>query len=63
MDMGYALVYDLSRVIYDGVFTCTGDASCPANDHTNEHGEDRERGYDTARIHSDAGYALNHRWI
>lgn len=36
MDMGFAIVYDLSRALYDRghTFTCIG-KDCPSNDHTN----------------------------
>jgi hypothetical protein len=45
MDMGFALVYDLSRCLYPQGFGCIGDTTtgrigdrgvrCPSNDHTN----------------------------
>ena len=62
MDMGYHLVYGLSRVIFDD-FPCTGIAAygvgrCPSNDHSNG-----DRDYVAGRLHSDPGYALNHRWL
>ncbi len=109
MDMGFHLVYSLSRVLYAGAFRCTGIESgpgrCPANDHSNERSrwvrrevttehadpvlyrqaraeghapavavtmarrgfetvrEHVEPNYSTDRIHSDAGYALSHRWV
>lgn len=66
MDMGYALVYNLARHLYRDGFACIGPAltnergkSCPSNDHSNE----RERNYTVGRMHSDPGYALNHRWV
>lgn len=37
MDMGSALVYDLSRRLYPNGFSCIGE-SCPSNDHSNDYG-------------------------
>ncbi len=63
MDMGYHVAYSLSRALYSDGFPCTGEdhgpGRCPSNDHFNE----RERNYTPGRVHSDPGYALNHRWI
>ena len=56
MDMGFALVYDLSYVLFKDGFTCMGE-KCPANDHNNG-----DRDY-TPHQHSDPGYALKQRWI
>jgi hypothetical protein len=56
MDMGFHLVFTLSRVLFRGAFECIGD-KCPANDHVNG---DRDR---TPHKHSDAGYALRQRWL
>ena len=56
MDMGFALVYDLSYVLFKDGFTCIGE-KCPANDHNNG-----DRDY-TPHQHSDPGYALKQRWI
>jgi hypothetical protein len=53
MDMGYDLVYRLSRRLYPDGFGCTGD-SCPSNDHINREDNDH---------HRDGGYALKHRWF
>lgn len=63
MDMGFHLVYSLGRVLYRGNFLCSGEPNCPANDHVNERGAERKAGYRIGRKHSDAGYALNHRWL
>lgn len=55
MDMGFALVYDLSRRLYPDGFACIGpDRSCPSNDHNNR----VER-----KHHPEGGYALRHAWI
>lgn len=56
MDMGFALVYDLSRVMFNDGFECVG-AGCPSNDHSNG-----DRDY-TPHRHSDSGYALKQRWL
>lgn len=38
MDMGFALVYGLSRALYPDGHRCTGDArTCPSNDHANDY--------------------------
>lgn len=58
MDMGFHLVYSLSRVVFAEGFDCIGEG-CPSNDHVNE----RERNYTPGRRHSDPGYALNHEWL
>lgn len=58
MDMGFHLVYTLSRVLFRDNFHCTG-KGCVSNDHHNE----AKRNYRKGRKHSDAGYALNHRWM
>ena len=56
MDMGFAIVYDLSRVLFRDGFDCIGEG-CPANDHRNG-----DRDY-TPHRHSDPGYALRQRWL
>lgn len=55
MDMGFAMVYELSARIFDE-FICIGEA-CPSNDHSNG-----DRDY-TPHKHSDTGYALRQRWL
>lgn len=55
MDMGFHLVYSLSRVLFDK-FECIG-KGCPSNDHVNG-----DRNYEP-HAHSDGGYALSHRWL
>lgn len=63
MDMGFHLVYSLSRVLYPHGHDCTGEgdgaygSSCPSNDHSNG-----DRDY-TPHHHADGGYALRHRWL
>jgi hypothetical protein len=63
MDMGFAIVYDLSRVTFRDGFLCSGKQDCPANDHVNERGDARKAGYRKGRKHSDPGYALEQRWL
>lgn len=43
MDMGFHLVYNLSRTLFDDShpFTCTGD-KCPSNDHSNAYYHERD---------------------
>jgi hypothetical protein len=56
MDMGFALVYRLSSVLFPDGHECIGQG-CPSNDHSNG-----DRDY-TPHHHSDGGYALKHRWF
>lgn len=56
MNMGFHLVYSLSRVLFPDGFDCTGDF-CPSNDHSN--GAER----DGKMHHNDGGYALKQRWL
>lgn len=62
-DMGFHLVYSLSRTLWPDGFVCIGQGDgshaqrCPSNDHTNG-----DRDY-TPHTHSDGGYALRHRWL
>ena len=42
MDMGFHLVYSLSRTLFQDAFTCIGDG-CPANDHNNVYYHERAR--------------------
>lgn len=58
MDMGFALVYNLSRKMFPNGYQCAGEG-CPANDHHNHPYPDR----DGKMHHADGGYALNQRWI
>ena len=53
MDMGFALVYDLSCTMWPSGFDCIGNG-CPSNDHSNH--EDNAH-------HKDGGYALKKSWI
>jgi hypothetical protein len=53
MDMGFHVVYNLSRVMFRDGFDCVGNG-CPSNDHSN--GENNAH-------HKDGGYALKQRWL
>lgn len=56
MDMGFHLVYNLSRNLFRDEFVCIGD-KCPSNDHSNG-----DRNYQPHK-HSDGGYALRQKWL
>ena len=68
MDMGFALVYNLSHVLFPEGFGCIGER-CPSNDHPNgdrsyrRHNEGKEDPAGSAHWHRDGGYALRHRWL
>lgn len=57
MDMGFALVYNLSCVLWPEGFGCIG-KGCPSNDHANG-----DRDYTPGHQHSSGGYALRQRWL
>jgi hypothetical protein len=58
MDMGFALVYELSWVLFRDGFKCAGRAArCPSNDHSN--GMKYRKG---TKHSDDPGYALRHQW-
>jgi hypothetical protein len=63
MDMGFDLVYSLSRTLYRDGFECAGagevsfHTACPSNDHSNG-----DRDY-SPHHHSDGGYAISQRWL
>ena len=56
MDMGFHIVYNLSRTLFPSGFTCIGNG-CPASDHPNG---DRNR---EPHKHGNGGYALQQRWL
>lgn len=65
MDMGFALVHNLSYALYREGYNCCGDSErpskrCPSSDHVNP-GPDRSN-YAADRVHKD-GYALRQRWL
>ena len=43
MDMGFALVYSLSRMLFPNGHDCTGAPGCPSNDHSNDYNEAAHR--------------------
>lgn len=57
MDMGYHVVYSLSRVLFTAGFHCIGNG-CPSNDHVNG-----DKNYKHSNLHKDGGYALRHSWL
>lgn len=68
MDMGFAIVYDLSHVLYPEGFGCIG-PSCPSNDHSNgdrdytPHDPTHDFGQPQRHNHwhTSGGYAVSHR--
>ena len=63
MDMGFQLVYVLSRILYADSFYCVGkgkrsERGCPSNDHVNG-----STNYRKSHKHSDGGYALIQKWL
>ena len=56
MDMGFALVYELSHALWPKGYGCIGEG-CPSNDHSNG-----DRDY-TPHQHAGGGYALKQRWL
>jgi len=52
MDMGFALVYDLSGCLFPDGFKCIGE-KCPGNEHFNNVETD---------FHKNGGYALRQAW-
>ena len=61
MDMGFALIYELSHKLYGDGYKCLGQGKCPSNYHSNvRHHEGETERFDL--VHTD-GYALRHRWI
>ena len=67
MDMGFAIVYELSYAMFKDGFGCIGEG-CPSNDHSNG-----DRDYTPHKLyglkpqcdhwHKDGGYCLKHEWI
>ncbi len=53
MDMGFHLVYNLGRSLWELGFDCVGE-HCPSNDHTNRENNAQ---------HRNGGYALRSRWV
>ena len=59
MDMGFELIYTLSRTLFPDGFECIG-KGCPASDHVNP---PQDRNYEPHLHPIDGGYALGHRWL
>lgn len=59
MDMGFHLVYTLSRALFPQGFDCLGER-CPSNDHSNAR---FYRGQEVPTHHKEGGYALCHHWL
>jgi len=61
MDMGFSVVYNLSRTLYGSGYDCIKDdennVRCPSNFHVNNRDKSK-----TEPVHTD-GYALRHRWL
>jgi hypothetical protein len=62
MDMGFALVYNLSSALFRDGFGCVGEG-CPSNDHSN--GDRNREPHTDARPHwhTSGGYAIRQRWL
>jgi hypothetical protein len=60
MDMGFLVVYSLSRVLWRNGAPCTG-KNCTSNDHTN--GMPRPERGSKKLVHSDGGYTLRQEWL
>ena len=58
MDMGFDLVYNLSRTLWPNGHRCAG-KRCRSNDHSNAPYPNR----DGRSKHRDGGYALSQRWL
>jgi hypothetical protein len=69
MDMGFALVYNLSSALYRDGFGCIGRSDdgrvrCPSNDHSNgDKAGYSPHGGDVTHWHTSGGYAIRHEWI
>lgn len=60
MDMGFHVVYSLSRTLWPNGYTCSG-KGCQSNEHSNP-GPDR-RNFSGEVWHRDGGYALSSKWL
>ena len=58
MDMGFALVYSLSQLIYPSGFQYIGE-KCPASGHLNS---DQNKSRTTFHA-QDGGYAIRQKWL
>ena len=62
MDMGFEIVYNLSRVLHPDGFGCIGD-KCLSNDHSNGDRNYTKHSKTKPHWHKDGGYALRHAWL
>lgn len=63
MDMGFNLVYNLSRTLFPDGFICSGE-SCRSNDHFNDRSKGmRPENFAGKRHTGDGGYALRQEWL
>lgn len=58
MDMGFAIVYDLSQTLFGDGYVCIGEG-CPSASHANREEPPADG---SPWVHRD-GYALKHRWM
>lgn len=62
MDMGFAVVYDLSYALNPKGYGCIGE-KCLSNDHSNWDHNYEPHAEGLHHWHPDGGYALRHEWI
>lgn len=62
MDMGFELVYNLSRRLFPDGYGCIG-KGCPANDHVNGDRNYEPHSEEAPHWHRDGGYALKQSWL
>lgn len=48
MDMGFSLVYSLSRALFPDGHPCLGERACPSNDHSNDYGRHQREFWETS---------------
>jgi len=67
MDMGFALVHELSAALYPGGYACTGEATgpraCNSPDHVNHDRKSPEGRYGVGRWHNSPTGALRQEWL
>lgn len=59
MDMGFSVVYNLSRELYPNGYKCQGKI-CHSNNHFNDPDCNKAKG---KHHHKDGGYALKQEWL
>lgn len=60
MDMGFSVVYSLSRALFPDGFKCAG-GKCSSNDHFN--GVNTRQNFKGKTHKGDGGYALSQSWL